>query len=54
MNQNKSTPSYDYCGPDISIEKSLLKNKVLPFAKSRNADNRTKSKSFDAKPNSTL
>ena len=44
MNQKKSIPSYNYYGPNISKEKSLLENRVLSSAKSTNADNRTNSK----------
>ena len=54
MDQNESNTSYDYYGPKISKEKSLSQNKVSLFAKLTNADNRTSSKSFNAKPNTTL
>ena len=54
MDQNKLNRLYDYYGPKILIEQSLPDNNVLPFTKSTNADNRTNSKSFNAKPNITL
>ena len=42
MDQNNPNPSpdYGYYGPNTSKEKSLPKNKVLPIAKSTNADNK--------------
>ena len=56
MNHNNSNTSYDYdyYGPNTSKEKSLPENKVLPISKPTNVDNRTNSKSFNAKPNTTL
>ena len=54
MDQNKSITSYDYYEPNISKEKSFLENKGFSIAKSTNADNRTNSMSFDAKPNTTF
>ena len=54
MDQNKSITSYDYYGHNIPKENSVLKNKVLSITKSTNANNRINSKSFDAKPNTTL
>ena len=56
MDQNNSDPSpdYGYYGPNNAKEKSLPKNKVLPIAKSTNADNRTNSKSFNEKSNTMV
>ena len=56
MDHNNSNTSYDYdyYGPNTSKEKSLPENKVLPISKPTNVDNRTNSKSFNTKPNTTL
>ena len=58
MKQHRPILSYDYYEPNISKEKSLVENRVLSIAKSKNEDNRTNPKlnpkSFDAKPNAML